>query len=1315
LGTDTLDLSAFTTLRTVTLTGILGVDGFSGTTAVVTGGFAEFDHFVGSPAVNDRFYGPDLTADWQIGTVNSITASGRLATFADFENLYGGSQPDTFTVTGAGNVVTLLGGGGTDYFIFNDGASITGNVDGQGGSGNTIDYTAYTTPVRVNLSSVATLGVPAFFATGTAGVLNVQNVLGGSADDILIGNSDDNVITGNGGSDMLLGNAGNDRFVFGDNWGLNDVIVENPAGGTDTVDFSPAAVNLTFTIGSNTVTDGVNLLTYSAGNIERLIGGQGADTFVFADGVAFNGVATAIDGQGGTDTLDFSAYTTALNFALTSASLSGFVGSVAPIIGGFTNIDNLLGGSANDTLTGLAADGVWNLTGADSGAYTSTNTLTFASFQSLIGLGGADRFVFADGATISGTLDGGAGSDTLDYTAYTTSVNVNLATGTATGTGGVIRIENVIGGSANDTLTGDGNANILNGGLGDDILTGGAGDDTYLFGDAANPNSWGNDTVIELAGGGNDTVDFSATTADLDVTFGVGITVTDGVNTMTSGGNVENFVGGSGVATFHLDDASTKNVTLTGLGTLIGFQGNVNGINFDNVDYLVAGAAVNDSLTGADLVADWLFDLSGFHTYTSGGRTLTFSGFEILRGGALADTFVFPDGFTYVFPDGFTYAGSINGQGGVDTLDFSGYTTARNVTLTAAGATDGFNGTTADIVGGFSNIDNLVGSTASTDTLTGANLANTWTLDAITSVAASGRTLTFSNFESLVGGTAADTFLVAEGASFAGTIDGGAGSDTLSYAGNTSARTVTVTGLGATDGFTGTADGVNGFTNINALVGGNANDIFNGLNAPSTWAVTGGTNLNYTSGNSLSLTGFETLVGGNANDTLTFAALGAAQNLTLAALGAVDGFDITAASFTGVFQNMNTLVGGTGSDVLNVFDTPNAWNFGATNTYTNGNTLTFSAIETLNGGAGNDSFVFASDGMLTGNIEGGTGSDTIDFSAIQVARRISIAGYSDADGFIGFDASLSPTLIGLFTHINNLIGSSDPVDPDVLVGMDADATWSIGPTNTYRVGNSTLSFSSFESLLGGSGKDLFDINGLTTLDLAGGDGDDIFTLNNGAQVNVINGQGGFDTLVYFNYSGPIDYDPISGIATNVPGGLSSIEWITRAFPPPPNPPKVFQKRILPIILIVPVLSGQEIDLNCPACSAIFVRLPDGHQAGFYSNFNGLRVSLTEMLLGDLPGSLPSGTNFVAGMKLQAWHGTRKLTYLPGLVIVSFVIPEEMLAHEFRILYWDETANNGQGAWVEVVSYRTVDWLDGKLIYRQVAVVSQTGIYVLVTP
>src|SRR5262245_23117993 len=59
------------------------------------------------------------------------------------------------------------------------------------------------------------------------------------------------------------------------------------------------------------------------------------------------------------------------------------------------------------------------------------------------------------------TLDGlgnSAAGDTLDYTGTASAVIVNLGTNSATGFTSVTGIENVTGGSAGDTLSGDSNA-----------------------------------------------------------------------------------------------------------------------------------------------------------------------------------------------------------------------------------------------------------------------------------------------------------------------------------------------------------------------------------------------------------------------------------------------------------------------------------------------------------------------------------------------------------------------------------------------------------------------------------------------------------------------------------------------------------------------------------------------------------------------------------------------------------------------------------------------------------------------------------------
>ena len=86
------------------------------------------------------------------------------------------------------------------------------------------------------------------------------------------------------------------------------------------------------------------------------------------------------------------------------------------------------------------------------------------------------------GASLTGTIDGGGGSNTLDYTTYNTLVKVNLAAGTATGTAGIANIRNVMGGQAGNLLVGDVQANTLEGGAGRDVIIGGLGGDSIKGG-----------------------------------------------------------------------------------------------------------------------------------------------------------------------------------------------------------------------------------------------------------------------------------------------------------------------------------------------------------------------------------------------------------------------------------------------------------------------------------------------------------------------------------------------------------------------------------------------------------------------------------------------------------------------------------------------------------------------------------------------------------------------------------------------------------------------------------------------------------------
>jgi Ca2+-binding RTX toxin-like protein len=98
------------------------------------------------------------------------------------------------------------------------------------------------------------------------------------------------------------------------------------------------------------------------------------------------------------------------------------------------------------------------------------------------------------------TLNAGAGSNWLDYSAYGSGVTVNLAAGTATGFAGISGIENVVGSRFNDTLTGDAANDVLIGLGGNDTLQAGSGRDILIGGDGNSALQGGNGEDILIGG-----------------------------------------------------------------------------------------------------------------------------------------------------------------------------------------------------------------------------------------------------------------------------------------------------------------------------------------------------------------------------------------------------------------------------------------------------------------------------------------------------------------------------------------------------------------------------------------------------------------------------------------------------------------------------------------------------------------------------------------------------------------------------------------------------------------------------------------------
>src|SRR5262249_38914533 len=108
-----------------------------------------------------------------------------------------------------------------------------------------------------------------------------------------------------------------------------------------------------------------------------------------------------------------------------------------------------------------------------------------------------------------------AGNDPASYGAETDNMVVNLATGaaqrgssTAPVEDTLATMENVTGGSGNDSITGSTVANVLDGGAGNDAILAGLGDDTIIggLGDDILDGGGGNDSFVFNAGFGHDTI-----------------------------------------------------------------------------------------------------------------------------------------------------------------------------------------------------------------------------------------------------------------------------------------------------------------------------------------------------------------------------------------------------------------------------------------------------------------------------------------------------------------------------------------------------------------------------------------------------------------------------------------------------------------------------------------------------------------------------------------------------------------------------------------------------------------------------------------
>lgn len=303
----------------------------------------------------------------------------------------------------------------------------------------------------------------------------------------------------------------NDEVVNVSLSGGNDIFTEQ--GGTFTATHlagvavtSLTAVTLDTAINGG---DGDDTLTGGDGD-DAISGGAGNDIFKSA---VLDGDDT-IAGGAGTDKMDYTGRTNDLTVVMDGSTDSG-EGSEKDHVG--SDVEDMIGGGGNDTLTGntvsnhiQGGNGDDTISGGvNAGACTS-------DIDVLDGEGGNDVFDEGSAADCADTVNGGAGTDRIDYQGRSADLGISLDGVANDGDSAVTEKDNikndveiVISGSGNDTIVGSANADELHGGPGNDTIGGGAGNDV-LTGDS------GNDILNGEAG--DDTFDES----DVDAEYASG-------------------------------------------------------------------------------------------------------------------------------------------------------------------------------------------------------------------------------------------------------------------------------------------------------------------------------------------------------------------------------------------------------------------------------------------------------------------------------------------------------------------------------------------------------------------------------------------------------------------------------------------------------------------------------------------------------------------------------------------------------------------------------------------------------------------------
>lgn len=400
--------------------------------------------------------------------------------------LDGGSRDDV--LLGGPGDDQETGGPGDDLFLQGTEADGGDTISGGVGDLDVVAYDRRSSQVEATIGN----GAPDDGETGELDEIrgDVEGVLGGPADDLLVGNGAANVLRGGGGDDDLEGGGGADVLDAGS--GVNSL---DGGAGSDTVSYADAPGPVTVDLGGGTATGhGEDTLV----SMENAIGGP------FPDALIGSADANDLRGRGGADQLGGNEGPDVL-----------LGGPGADLLQGGPGSDELDGGSGNDRL--VPGPGVDRAEGGPG--------------RDLLDLGSSPLPVSVDLA--AGTASG-EGEDLLaDVEDVRGSGGADVLRGN--------RLPNrLIGLGGRDVIRGAGGRDVISGKTGNDVLIGGRGSDLFEEGAGAN----GADVI--RGGSGRDTVSYRARARGLRVSVGRGANDGEPFEGDLITGSVERVIGGRG-------------------------------------------------------------------------------------------------------------------------------------------------------------------------------------------------------------------------------------------------------------------------------------------------------------------------------------------------------------------------------------------------------------------------------------------------------------------------------------------------------------------------------------------------------------------------------------------------------------------------------------------------------------------------------------------------------------------------------------------------------------------------------------------------